>query len=222
MLNKEDRRYRMFLYEEMCLMEAVKEVKPDIHVYEAVKKRLEGCKTGLQSAMHYIRESYMMVDGENRNAFALAAVRKLNDMEVLAELLHRLHGLDDWYFDAMLDTDPVYHEINEQPDKKQGGKYRNHDDLSAALLCHMKQEQEICSALEACRSLSRDEAAKACFQHLAESTQATMTMLSRLLDKQSEHAHAKDFGEAPSFQAWDLATSNYFDKPNPEFFHRHH
>ncbi len=39
-----------------------------------------------------------------------------------------------------------------------------------------------------------------------------------MLKKKQEHEHAMDFGEAPTSKAWDQATSNYFDKPNPEFY----
>ena len=43
-------------------------------------------------------------------------------------------------------------------------------------------------------------------------------MLHRMLNKKEEHAHIKDFGEADTMKAWDLSTSNYFDKPNPDFY----
>ena len=209
----------MFIYEEKEILEYVKMVKPDIHLYDMLKEQLHGCKIGLQDAIAYIRESYMMYHKEFHNAFVQAGIRKLNDMEILAHLLHQLRGMDNQYFDVDLDIEPSYHKIDYKINKvHEMEKMENHNELICAIHAHLKKEQEVLKILEACHSKSKEEYASQCLEHLIKSTRANIVMLHRMLNKKEEHAHIKDFGEADTMKAWDLSTSNYFDKPNPDFY----
>lgn len=209
----------MYIYEEKEILEYVRKVKPDIRLYDMIKDQLQGCKIGLEDAIVYIRESYMMYGREFHNAFVQAGIRKLNDMEILAQLLHQLRGMDNQYFDVELDINPLYHRIDLKQSKvDRPEKMENHNEFIGAIHAHLKKEEEVLKRLEACHEKSKDTYAAQCLDHLIKSTRANVVMLHRMLEKKQEHEHAMDFGEAPTSKAWDQATSNYFDKPNPEFY----
>lgn len=208
----------MFVYENTSHTSLAEKVQPDIQLYDMLKTKLHGCHDGLQAAMCYIRESYMLLNRDFRHVFLQAAVQKLNDMELLAAMLHRLHGMDDSYFDVMLETDPLYHVMEGTKDKPSSAAI--HNDAVAALLVHDKQERAWLQVYEEASRLSADDGSKQCLQQLSAHTQATIDALQEVREYLREHAKTMDFGEAgTSWKAWDVATSNYFDKPNPEFYH---
>ena len=54
-------------------------------------------------------------------------------------------------------------------------------------------------------------------RQLLDSAKKAMDTLKNLLHILTTHTEMKDFGEGDTHNAWDLDTSNYFDKPNPIF-----
>ena len=63
----------------------------------------------------------------------------------------------------------------------------------------------------------QDDGADEAFSYLLNSAKKAMDTLRNLLHILTTHTEMKDFGEGDTHNAWDLDTSNYFDKPNPTF-----
>ena len=91
----------MYLYDNQLPME-INNITPDPKLYEYMDHECGGCEKGLQLAILYLRQSFMIHNPTFHELFRRIAARRLSDMEVLAELLHHLHGEDDRYYDESL------------------------------------------------------------------------------------------------------------------------
>ncbi len=211
----------MFEYKERTYIDIVKNVRPDIELYLQLKEQFHGCEDGLQDAIEYLRESYMLHHPMYRNGFVRAAVRKLNDMEMMAQFLHNLHGMDHNYFDEQQDDITFYHEIAQQQSSVEPRlEKRIHNDYTAALLYHKKQEAKTRRHYEQMKLQSKDPAAQMCLQKLIDGVKEIEHMIDHMLTYIHDHETVQTFGEADSDKSWDLGTSNYFDPLLPEFFSR--
>lgn len=81
----------MYLYDNQLPME-INNITPDPKLYEYMDHECGGCEKGLQLAILYLRQSFMIHNPTFHELFRRIAARRLSDMEVLAELLHHLHG----------------------------------------------------------------------------------------------------------------------------------
>ena len=209
----------MYLYDNQLPME-INNITPDPKLYEYMDHECGGCEKGLQLALLYLRQSFMIHNPTFHELFRRIAARRLSDMEVLAELLHHLHGEDDRYYDESNDDTPVFAFIPpcDQPTHKEIKQHHVNNDLSAALLCDIEEEQAYQTYYEQVLTKTKDEETKKVLTYLSESSAYVLQHLRTTLDILTTHDELKDFGEGDMHNAWDLDTSNYFDKPNPYFF----
>lgn len=199
--------------------------RPDPKYYFLLDHQLEGCKKGLQQATVYIRQSFMIHNEKFREIFMHLGTRQITDMEVLAQLIHQMHGEDDRYYDESNDDTPVFEYIkpcekHEQQQKEETTEHEQHhvnNDLTAAVMRNMQFEEKQIHLYEQLIRYIDDDGADIVFEYLKESAAKAFETLRNLLHILTTHTEVKDFGLGDSHNAWDLDTSNYFDKPNPTF-----
>lgn len=209
----------MFNYDEK-LSHKVEIDRPDMKYYVLLDRNLQGCRDGLQQAIVYIRQGFMIHNPTFHDTFMQLAARKINDMEVLSDLLHKMHGVDDRYYDESNDDTPAFELIQplkEDKDKNKEEEHHVNNDLTAAVLRNIEYENKVYAIYEKLIQIINDEGAKKTFLYLKESVQQAIEILKNILDILTNHEEVKDFGEGDTHNAWDLDTSNYFDKPNPIF-----
>lgn len=211
----------MFLYDKKTTFH-MSQVKPNPILYEAVDNEFHGCLGGLDQAMLYIRQSFMIHNPTFKEIFLKLGAKRINDMEVLAELLHRLHGEDDRYYDESNDDTPVFECIPPCIDKDdktlhQEKKRHVNNDLTAALLGNIQTEKEQLKVYQKLSAVCEKDDSLEVFTYLKDSLEDSLKILKNTLDILTTHTELKDFGEGDTHDAWDLDTSNYFDKPNPYF-----
>lgn len=198
--------------------------RPDAKYYFLLDHQLEGCREGLKQASVYIRQSFMIHNEKFHEVFMQLGASKITDMEVLAQMIHQMHGEDDRYYDESNDDTPVFeyikpckeqsHANNEASEQKQ---HHVNNDLSAAVMRNMQFEEKQIHLYEQLIRYIDDDGADIVFEYLKESSNKAFETLRNLLHILTEQAEVKDFGLGESHNAWDLDTSNYFDKPNPIF-----
>lgn len=209
---------------EMKLPIEVQITRPDAKYYILLDRQLEGCKEGLQQATVYIRQSFMIHDEAHREVFMKLGTRKITDMEVLAKLIHQMHGVDDRYYDESNDDSPAFALITPLHDQKKDihkkteeEKHHVNNDVCAAIMRDIQFEEDEVKKYDTLIAYIKDDGANIALEYLKKSTQKTMNELRNLLHDLTIHGEVKDFGEGNTHNAWDLDTSNAFDKPNPIF-----
>lgn len=211
----------MFIYDTVLPME-VRITRPDFKYYLLLDRQLEGCKPGLEQAQVYVRQSFMIHNQEFHDIYMRLAARLMSDMEVLAVLIHQMHGVDDRYYDESNDDTPAYEfikpcETGEETHHQNDEKHHVNNDLTAAVMRDMQFEESQIELYEQLIEFVHDDGADIVFQYLKESAQKAFGTLKNMLTILTTHTEMKDFGEGNTHNAWDLDTSNYFDKPNPVF-----
>lgn len=209
----------MFHYENKMEME-VHVHRPDFESYLLLDKECCGTKEGLQLAIHYIQQSYMIHNEEFRTRFFRIAARKLNDMELLAKLLHQMHSSDDRYYDESNDDTPAFELIpplQEEKQKKDVIDFHINNDLTAAVLLDIDRETKAFHKYEDVYKKLSDDGAKEVIYHLLHSIDAVVRELKDILNQLTIPQEQKDFGLGDSPNTWSHSSCNYFDKPNPLF-----
>ncbi|MEG1476002.1 MAG: hypothetical protein RSC10_09685 [Longicatena sp.] len=212
----------MIQYEEELAIE-VEITKPNFAYYLILDKHLKGCKEGTQQAQRYFQEALMIHNQEFYNIFMRLATRLFNEQEVLAKLIHLMHGVDDTFFDETNDDTPAFACIKEDKSKHQHSDLEQSiiQDLTAVVMYHIKFAKNQYIMYEQLLSVIHDEKAKNVLRYLKISSQEAFEILKNLLEILTTHTEIKEFGEGNSHESWDLDTSNYFDKPNPTFISNH-
>lgn len=209
----------MFSYDEKLLYK-VEIDRPDMKYYVLLDRNLQGCRDGLQQAIVYIRQGFMIHNPTFHNTFMQLATRKINDMEILSDLLHKMHGVDNRYYDESNDDTPAFELIQplkQKEEKKQEEQHHVNNDLTAAVLRNLEYENKAYEIYEQLIHIIDDKGANKTFMYLKESVLQAIEILKNMLEILTNHEEIKDFGEGDTHNAWDLDTSNYFDKPNPIF-----
>lgn len=212
----------MFIYENKIHKE-VEITRPDFQHYLLLDREFGGTAYGLETAKRFIHQAFMLNNKEFREIFMHLAVKELTDMEVLADLIHKMHGVDDRYYDEDNDDTPAFELIppcgEEGSSEKQGKGKPSHinNDLSAALIHDLEVEHKVFALYKELYEKIADEGARSTLQYLIESKEETILTLKDMLNKLTEGQEVKDFGLGDSHNAWDLCGGNYFDKINPVF-----
>lgn len=194
--------------------------RPDFASYLLLDKECSGTKDGLQMAIHYIRQSYMIHNEQFQTRFYQIAVRKLNDMEMFSKLLHQMHSSDDRYYDESNDDTPAFELIpplKEESTSKETYNWHINNDLTAAVLLDIDRETKYFHKYEEVMHKLNDDGAKEVIQHLLYSSDWVIRELKDILNKLTIPAESKDFGLGDSPNTWSHSSCNYFDKPNPLF-----
>lgn len=211
----------MFLYDE-TKQQNVRVVRPDPETYFLLDATLHGTGDGLKQAMVYIRQAFMIHNETFHHIFMRLGANLLNDMERLAMLLHKEHGEDDRYYDESNDDTPVYEYILSSKDREELQEQHEelhhvNNDLTAAVMRNMEYEEKRIALYEHLISEIKDDGVKQFFKELQDSANSSFETLKNTLHILTTHTELKEFGEGNTHEAWDLDTSNYFDKPNPYF-----
>lgn len=208
----------MFYFEEKLPIE-VRISRPNFRYYILLDRQLDGCKEGIEQASIYIRQAFMIHNQEFREIYMNLGASLLSDMEVLSSLIHQMHGEDDRYYDESNDDTPVFELIktSKTVEKKTIAPQHVNNDLCASILHNVKFEEHRIQLYEKLLSYIKDEGASDVFFYLKENAQCALHTLNNLLLILNTNTEVKDFGLGDSHNAFDLDTSNYFDKPNPAF-----
>lgn len=193
---------------------------PNIKYYIVLDRNLKGCRDGLEQAAVYIRQGFMLNNVKFHDYFMQLGARKLNDMEVLSDLLHKMHGVDDRYYDETNDDTPAYkliQPLNEKKENRQEEKHHVNNDLTGAVLRDLEYENKSYAVYEKLIQVIDDKGARKTFTYLKESVEQSIKILKNILEFLTENEKIKDFGLGDTHNAWDLDTSNNFDKANPIF-----
>ena len=79
--------------------------RPDFKSYLLLDREFQGTRLGLMSAMAYIRDSFMINNDDFRFMYMQMGVKEITHMELMAKLLHLMHGSDDrYYYEDNYDT----------------------------------------------------------------------------------------------------------------------
>ena len=210
----------MLLYDNK-LTSSVMIKRPDPQTYYLLDTMLQGTKLGLNQAMKYFRQAFMIHNETFYETFMRLGAKEISNMEIVAKLLHQEHGEDDRYLDESNDDTPVFEYImpEEEPQEQRIPLSNTHvnNDLTAAIMENMDFEEGRITLYESLIEKCEDSGAKELFCFLKESTQRAYDVLSNMLEILTTHVELKEFGEGNTHETWDLDTSNYFDKPNPYF-----
>ncbi|MGX8851601.1 manganese catalase family protein [Amedibacillus sp. YH-ame10] len=207
----------MFIYEDKLPVE-VHITRPNAQYYLLLDHQLQGCKSGLEQALVYIRQSFMIHNEEFHDVYMQLGAKLLNDMEVLSDVIHQMHGEDDRYYDESNDDTPVFEFILPcgEEEKEKPIEHHVNNDLTASVLRDMEFEDARVHQYEQLVEFIQDEGAQKVFCYLKENAQKSLQTLKNLMTILTTHTETKDFG-LDGHNAFDLDTSNYFDKPNPTF-----
>lgn len=211
----------MFLYDKKLPIE-IKIDRPDPESYFLLDSILHGTSAGLQQAMVYVRQAFMIHNQTFQQILMRLAAKQITEMEILAVLIHLEHGEDDRYYDESNDDTPVFEYIMSDEKKEEITKeheeiHHVNDDLTAAILRDLEFEYERKELYEELYQKLKDNGAQEVVTYLKESTCKSIDVLKNTLNILTTHTELKEFGEGDTHESWDLDTSNYFDKPNPYF-----
>ncbi len=212
----------MFTYENK-LHKEVEVTQPNFQHYLLLDRAFGGTAHGLDSAKCFIHQAFMLNNQEFREIFMHLAAKELTDMEVLADLIHKMHGVDDRYYDEDNDDTPAFGLIapcDEEEDSERKAKEKPahiNNDLSAALIHDLEVEHKVFDLYKELYEKIVDEGARSTLQYLIDSKEETILTLKDMLHKLTQGQEVKDFGLGDSHNAWDLCGGNYFDKLNPIF-----
>ena len=211
----------MFLYDKKPSLTIAID-RPDPKTYFLLDSKLHGTKNGIEQSMLYIRQAFMIHNATFCETFKRLGAKLLNDMEVLAELIHLEHGVDDRYYDESNDDTPAFEYIMSTEkqssimcDKPQDRHVNN--DLTAAVMHDIQFEDQRIQQYESLLEQLQDQGVQKVFQYLIDSAKRSKDILGNLLEILTTHVELKEFGEGDTHESWDLDTSNYFDKHNPYF-----
>lgn len=215
----------MILYDEKLPIQ-VQIIRPDMKYYLLLDRHLDGCRRGLKQANVYIAQSFMIHNKKFKDIFMRLGASQLSDMEVLSVLIHQMHGEDDRYYDESNDDTPAYEFILPCEEQKEccchedvthDDQHHVNNDLTAAVLRDIRFEEQQVDLYEQLIQYVEDDGADRVFEYLKENAQKALDTLKNTLNILTTHTEMKDFGEGDTHNAWDLDTTNYFDKPNPIF-----
>ncbi|MDE6475853.1 MAG: manganese catalase family protein [Erysipelotrichaceae bacterium] len=210
----------MFIYENKVSKE-VEITRPDFQHYLLLDRAFGGTAYGLNAAKRFIHQAFMLNNKEFREIFMHLAAKELTDMEVLADLIHKMHGVDDRYYDEDNDDTPAFGTIppcKEEAKAQESGKTSHiNNDLTAALIHDLEIETKVFHLYKELYEKIQDEGARNALQYLSKSKEETILTLKDMLNKLTQGQEVKDFGLGDSHNAWDLCGGNYFDKLNPVF-----
>lgn len=208
----------MFIYEEKLPIDVAID-RPDAKIYELLDHQLKGCEKGLHQAMVYIRQSFMIHNQSFKDLFLRLGAKRITDMEIMAGLLHQMHGVDDRYYDESNDDTPDFEFIAPCDDQDHEEEENHHvnNDLTACVMRDIQFEENQIQQYNHLLQIINDQGAQSVIKHLMNSAQHTIKTLKNLLNILTTHTEQKDFGLGEMHNAWDLDTSNYIDKPNPYF-----
>lgn len=211
----------MFTYEQKYTAQ-FKVSRPDFKYYLLLDRELNGTRDGIESAARYIRQSFYLNNKEFRNCFMQIATRELNDMEILSDIIHQMHGQDDRYYDEDNDDTPVYELIRPLDEEKPNTEHPRmcsdiNNDISAAVMYDLKCEHQQYAVYEELYKKIQDEGTREAIHYLMDSKSTVIDELKGILNTLTVPNEIKDFGLGDSHNAWDLCGGNYFDKPNPIF-----
>lgn len=195
--------------------------RPDFQNFLLLDQQLQGTKLGMDLAMKYMRDSFMINNGDFRFMYMQMGVKTINHMEVLAQLIHQMHGSDDRYYDEDNDDTPTHELIPplKQPQTvKEMEAHHTNNDITAITLFHLQEEKRQIKIYEALDQQMDDTGAHQVFQYIIEGKEENVEILNGILHTLSSPNEVKDFGlDATSPNAFSPNSGNYFDKPNPEF-----
>lgn len=211
----------MFLYDNKLPMQ-VEIDRPDPQTYFLLDTKLHGTKAGLDQAMVYIRQAFMIHNETFHETFMRLGAKEITNMELLAKLIHLEHGEDDRYYDESNDDTPVFEYIMSEEEREaltstEAETHHVNNDLTAAIMRDLVFEQSRIELYAALGVDCKDQGAKRLFDYLCDSTQRSIDVLGNMLEILTTHVELKEFGEGDTHETWDLDTGNYFDKPNPYF-----
>lgn len=208
----------MFQYEDTLPIQ-VQVIKPDARYYLLLDRQLQGCKLGLDQAAIYIRQAFMIHNQEFHDIYMRLAAKILSDMEILSQVIHQMHGEDDRYYDESNDDTPVFELIMplDEANEKPKNSHHVNNDLSASVIQDIYFEEKQIQLYDKLITYIDDEGAKKAFTYIKENRTKSLHTLQNLMTILTTHTETKDFGLGDSHNAFDLDTSNYFDKPNPTF-----
>lgn len=195
--------------------------RPDFKSYLLLDREFQGTRLGLMSAMAYIRDSFMINNDDFRFMYMQMGVKEITHMELMAKLLHLMHGSDDRYYDEDNDDTPAHemiHPLTEKDPIKPMEQEHVNNDITAATMFHLEDEerqirlyQELCAKID-------DQGAHKVFDYIMEGKRENVKLLKGILHTCTEPNEIKDFGLGyDSENAFSYNSGNYFDKPNPEF-----
>lgn len=194
--------------------------RPDFKSYLLLDQELQGTKIGFQCAMSYIRDSFMINNDDFRFMFMQIGIKHMNHMELLAKLLHLLHGSDDRYYDESNDDTPTKELIpplQSSKEKEPSNDRHVNNDITACVMFHLQEEHKLVKQYEEVDHMMQDSGAHHMFAFMIEGMKENITILKGILHTLSSPNEIKDFGLGDSENAWSANSGNYFDKPNPEF-----
>lgn len=210
------------------MIEMKKELLMDVHIdqpdfqnYLLIDREFQGTKLGLASAMSYIRDSFMINNDDFRFFYYQLGINCVNHMELIAKMLHLLHGSDDRYYDEDNDDTPT-HELIEPLKEKKPIQPMAHEhvnnDITAATMFHLEDEERQIKLYQEMDAKIQDQGAHEVFAFIIKEKQEHVRILKGILHTLKEPNEVKDFGISPdSHNAFSPNSGNYFDKPNPEF-----
>lgn len=213
----------MFLYDDKKIHK-VCITRPDFRYYLLLDRQFNGCKEGVEQAGVFIRQAFMIHNQKFYEIYMRLGANLLSDMEVLAEVIHQMHGEDDRYYDESNDDTPDFALI--KPCANEDDKIKNvaaneqhhvNNDLTACVMRDMAFVEGQIHRYDDFIAYIKDDGAIHTFQYLKERANEAYQTLKNLLTILTTHTEMKDFGLAGSHNEFDLDTSNYFDKPNPTF-----
>lgn len=195
--------------------------RPDFKSYLLLDQQFQGTKIGLYSAMSYIRDSFMLNNDDFRFMFMQLGVKEITHMELLAKLLHQMHGSDDRYYDEDNDDTPA-HELIPPLKELEAIKPMNQEhvnnDISAAVMYHLEDEERQIALYQELDVKIKDAGASQVFAYIIKGKQESVHVLKGILHTLKEPNEIKDFGLGEgSHNVCSPNSGNYFDKPNPEF-----
>lgn len=210
----------MIYYKRMIPFD-VQVTRPDFSHYLLLDREFGGCKRGLEAALSYIRDSYMINNDDFRFMFMEIGVKEINDMEVFAKLLHQMHGSDDRYYDESNDDTPTHELIPPCEDRKEGEHSNNrhvNNDITACIMFHLQAEEKEVRIYQELSAKIDDVGARAVFDYIVNGKKDTIHILRGILNTLTKPNEIKDFGLGyDSHNAFSPNSGNYIDKPNPEF-----
>lgn len=195
--------------------------RPDFKSYLLMDREFQGTRLGLMSAISYIRDSFMINNDDFRYFYMQMGIKELTHMELMAELLHLMHGSDDRYYDEMNDDTPTHELIKpltEQKPIQPMQQEHTNNDITAVTLFHLEDEERQIRLYQEMDAKMDDTGAHEVFAYIITGKQENVKILKDILHTLKEPNEIKDFGLGPdSHNAWSPNAGNYFDKPNPEF-----
>lgn len=200
---------------------SVSVTKPDFKSYLLMDRDFQGTRLGLMSAMSYIRDSFMINNDDFRYFYMQMGVKEITHMELMAKLLHLMHGSDDRYYDEDNDDTPTHELIKPLTEKeaiRPMAQEHTNNDITAATLFHLEDEERQIRLYQEMDAKINDAGAHEVFAYIIAGKRENVGILKGILHTLKEPREIKDFGlGADSHNAFSPNAGNYFDKPNPEF-----